>query len=73
MGEVVFRCPNTAADFESGFQAEPNELISLPANTTISIWCPSCGGRHDIKLSEGKIADKLRRPRSKHRHQSQPR
>jgi hypothetical protein len=27
MGEVVFRCPKTGAGFESGFQAEPNELI----------------------------------------------
>jgi hypothetical protein len=57
MGELVFRCKKTGAEFNSGFRAEPSELASLPADAKLTLRCRVCGERHEFKLAEALIRE----------------
>ncbi len=57
MGEVVFRCPKTGQEFESGFRASPSDLQLLPKDATMNLLCRVCGEKHEFKFTEGHITD----------------
>jgi hypothetical protein len=56
LGQVVFRCPKTGQDFESGFHANPNDLQFLPEDARINLLCRICGEKHEFKFTEGRIS-----------------
>jgi hypothetical protein len=58
MGRVIFRCPNTLAEFDSGFQAGTTEMKAVPQTTTIRLRCPICGDSHELKLADARIEEK---------------
>ena len=57
MGEVVFRCPKTGQEFESGFRASRSDLQLLPKEATVNLLCRFCGEKHEFKFAEGRITD----------------
>lgn len=58
VGVVTFRRPKTGQDFSSGFQADLSDLQSVPKGATITLWCTSCGQKHEFKMSEGRITER---------------
>lgn len=64
MGYVIFRCPKTLAEFDSGFQAGTTDVKAVPQTTTIRLRCVICGGTHEFKFADARIEEK---------HSAQPR
>ena len=57
MAEVVFCCPKTGTEFESGFQALPHDLQVIPRDAQINLQCRVCGERHHFKFSEARTIE----------------
>lgn len=57
MGQLLFRCPQTGKDFDSGFQAGTSEMKLLPSGATFRLRCKVCGELHELKLAEAKVED----------------
>ena len=58
MGRVIFRCPDTRQEFDSGFQAKSGDLNYLPADATIRLRCRICNPRHEFKFADARIEEK---------------
>jgi hypothetical protein len=58
MGHVMFRCPQTGREFDSGFQAKPSDMNYLPAGATIKLRCRMCKETHEFKFTDARIDDK---------------
>jgi len=58
MGQLLFRCPKTGKEFDSGFQAGSLEVKLLPAGAKFRVRCELCGDLHDVKFADGKVKDK---------------
>jgi hypothetical protein len=58
MGHLIFRCPKTQKEFDSGFQAKPSDLNYLPAGATIRLRCRICNERHEFKFEDARIDEK---------------
>lgn len=58
MGQLLFRCPKTGKDFDSGFQAGSSELRQLPAGAKFRVRCEVCGDLHEVKLADASVKDK---------------
>jgi hypothetical protein len=61
MGQVIFRCPKTAIEFGSGFEANETDVKLLPAEAKIRLRCRSCGDIHEFKFSDARIAENVSR------------
>jgi hypothetical protein len=46
MGYLTFRCPKTGEEFDSGFQANPDELRSMPPGHKSAVRCKNCFETH---------------------------
>jgi hypothetical protein len=55
MDRILFRCPKTNQEFDSGFVAAPADMNLLPKEATIALRCRLCGDRHEFKLAEARI------------------
>ena len=55
MGQLLFRCPNTGKDFDSGFQAGSAEIKLLPAGAKFRVRCNICGELHELKFADAKL------------------
>lgn len=53
---LMFRCPKTGKEFDSGFKDNPNELRSIPLDHKTAVKCKSCFEAHEFKISESWIA-----------------
>ena len=60
MDRVLFRCPKTSDEFDSGFEAGSAEIGLLPKGAAISLRCPLCTERHEFKFSEARIVTKAK-------------
>ncbi len=58
MGHVIFRCPNTDSEFDSGFQASPGDLRLLPVGAKIQLRCRICGAKHEFKFAHARVDEK---------------
>jgi len=58
MGQLLFMCPKTGKEFDSGFQAGSLEVKLLPAGAKFRVRCELCGDLHDVKFADGKVKDK---------------
>jgi len=58
MGHLIFRCPKTLAEFDSGFQAGTKDMAAVPQTTTIRLRCPNCDSTHEFKLADARIEEK---------------
>lgn len=57
MGQLVFRCPKTGKDFDSGFQAGSSEVKLLPAGAKFRVRCEVCGGLHEFRFADARVND----------------
>jgi len=55
MGQLLFRCPKTGKDFDSGFEAGSSELTLLPESATLRLRCKVCGEQHELKFIDAKL------------------
>ena len=55
MGHVIFRCPKTDKEFDSGFQASPGDLRLLPRGAKINLRCRICGVKHEFQFAAARI------------------
>jgi hypothetical protein len=60
MDRILFRCPKTKEEFDSGFMAAPADMNLLPKEATIGLRCPLCGERHEFKLADARIVEKMK-------------
>jgi len=58
MGQLLFRCPKTGKDFDSGFQAGSSEMKLLPAGAKFRVRCKLCGELHEFKFADARVKDK---------------
>jgi hypothetical protein len=52
-GDLMFRCPKTERDFNSGFTADQNELAVIASCPHLRMRCPECGEPHEFKFADG--------------------
>ena len=52
MGELVFLCPKTAREIETGINTDPGS-ISRTRRRTIYLDCPHCQENHGFKVAQG--------------------
>ncbi len=57
MAQLIFRCPRTKEDFDSGFQAGSSEMKLLPAGAKIRVRCKVCGDLHEFKFADARLKD----------------
>jgi LSD1 subclass zinc finger protein len=62
MGQLLFRCPKTGKDFDSGFQAGSSEVNQLPAGAKFRVRCAVCGDLHEVRFTDAKVNDKTAPP-----------
>ena len=53
---LMFRCPTTGREFESGFKANSDELKSIPSDYKMAVRCKICFETHEFIFSESRIA-----------------
>jgi len=58
MGQLLFRCPKTGRDFDSGFQAGSSEMNLVPAGAKFKVRCEICGNLHEFRFSDAKVREK---------------
>jgi hypothetical protein len=57
MGRVIFRCPQTDQEFDSGFQASPGDIRLLPTGAKINLRCRICGVKHEFQFADARVCD----------------
>lgn len=57
MGRLVFKCPQTGKDFDSGFQAGSSEVKLLPAGAKFRVRCEICGDLHEFRFADARVKD----------------
>ncbi len=57
MGPVIFRCPKTQKEFDSGFRAEVADLETMPQMATIRLRCVICAEIHEFKFADGHVGE----------------
>ena len=55
MGQLIFRCPKTDEEFDSGFQANPDEMRLLPTSAKIHLRCRVCGAKHEFQFADARV------------------
>jgi len=58
MGQLLFRCPKTGENFDSGFEAGSSEIKLLPAGAKFRLRCKICGELHEFRFADAKVNDK---------------
>jgi hypothetical protein len=61
MGQVMFRCPKTAKEFGSGFEANETDVKRLPEEAKIRLRCRICGDIHEFRFGDARIAETVNR------------
>ena len=56
-GALMFRCPKTSEEFDSGFRFAPDAMTSIPPGYKMNVRCKSCRQLHEHLLSEARIAE----------------
>jgi hypothetical protein len=54
-GDLMFRCPITGSDFDSGFIADQSDLAAISPLARMSARCPRCGQSHALKFADAWI------------------
>lgn len=57
MGRVIFRCPQTDQEFDSGFQASPGDIRLLPTGAKINLRCSICGVKHEFQFADARVCN----------------
>ena len=55
MGSLLFRCPNSGQEFESGVHTDIASL-DLVRDLLVKLWCPICNEVHELTIKRGKLA-----------------
>jgi len=51
---LIFRCPKTDKDFDSGFQIGPDDLRRISPDYKMTVRCKSCFETHEFRFSESR-------------------
>jgi hypothetical protein len=54
-GSVMFWCPDTERNFDSGFVADKSELQAISSFAHLRARCPECGKLHELNFADGWI------------------
>ena len=54
LDNLMFRCPVTGEDFNSGFRTSQVDLSGVPLTATVHTRCP-CGQTHTLRFADGWI------------------
>lgn len=54
---MLFKCPSTGEDFDSGFRAGLSEMKLLPVGAKFKIRCEVCGELHEFKFADATVKD----------------
>ncbi|MBI4276202.1 MAG: hypothetical protein HY659_16030 [Rhizobiales bacterium] len=54
-GNLMFRCPVTGREINSGFNTDQDGLRGIPPMQSMHVRCPACWKLHDLKFSAGWI------------------
>jgi hypothetical protein len=57
-GALMFKCPERAEEFDSGFRFAPDAMTSIPSGYKMKVRCRSCLQLHEFLLSEARINSK---------------
>ena len=52
---LMFRCPKTGGDFDSGFTVSQKELAAISGFARLRARCPQCRESHELKFVDGWI------------------
>lgn len=55
-GRLMFACPATREEFDSGFQFSADDLAKVPREYTMRVRCRSCLQVHEFSLANAWIA-----------------
>ena len=55
MGHLMFCCPESGKEFDSGFQADHGDLADLSPVATVRVRCRICWKIHAFAISDGWI------------------
>ena len=55
MGHVIFQCPKTGEEFDSGFQAGPHDMRASPPAAKIHLRCKVCGAKHEFEFADARV------------------
>lgn len=58
MGRLLFKCPKSGEEFDSGFRAQTADFKDVPAGAEIRLRCRVCGESHQFRFTEARIDDK---------------
>ncbi len=58
MGQLMFRCPTTGQEFNSGFQISTKDISQVPSSFPIRLRCLCCPEMHEFKFIDGRISEK---------------
>jgi hypothetical protein len=58
MGRVLFRCPKTQEEFDSGFQAGATDMVAVPQTAAIRLRCTICGTIHEFKIAQARVEER---------------
>ncbi len=61
VGDVMFRCPKTGREFDSGFDADQSSVEHI-ASKTLQLRCRVCGDNHTYTFAEARVRRLERRP-----------
>ena len=57
MGRLIFRCPQTDQEFDSGIQASPGDIRPLPTGAKINLRCRICGVKHEFQFANARVGE----------------
>ena len=52
----MFVCPDRHEAFDTGFKFSPEDARQVPAGYTMRLRCAVCLGRHEFRISDGRLA-----------------
>jgi hypothetical protein len=64
MGRMIFCCPDSGREFDSGFRSTAEELGRIPADYKMNVMCSICYRFHPVTVSQARISDEPAGPAS---------
>lgn len=69
MGRLMFVCPDTGRDFDTGFSSTPGELLEIAVDKSITLRCTICGRLHRFVVAHGRVEQDRASTRNQSTHQ----
>lgn len=57
MGRLMFCCPDTGREFDSGFRSTAEELGRIPPDYKMNVMCSICYRFHPVTVSQARVSE----------------